>query len=255
MKKVVKKPKTITKKNTKAVMPPPLDIGLPKSGLVSGRKAMDIVPKNRTMPSSSGKPVIVSHRTIVKDPMAPPELTDTPAVEKPRKTLKKTTKTVIEPLHNKLPSEGSDSEKPSEGTVKEPKNEIITTPKSDGNDSDLPQPKQSSGREELEISKTDAENERQVNTLSTNDEVAEDIKKSIEPKPEDLERERTERRAEAAEVLIESRKYFLPINAVKKRRSIHLAWFLLLILGSLVAVVVLLDAGILTFVSAPTDFI
>jgi hypothetical protein len=244
MPKKSKKQKPALKKTS---TPPPIDIGLPKSGLVKRKRVMDIVPHSKTMPSSSAKPILVSHRAVVKDPMAPPELTDVPTekVQAPRKESKKV---VIQPLHDDLTPAASavddadtqddqpfltPAENKSEDSTIEDAADTAKTPKPE---KENPSPK--------------------VDDAPDIADTADDIKKSTEPKPEDVEREKAEKRADEAAELIASKKYFLPINSVKKRRSMRL---LLLVLLCFVVVVgaglYLLDIGIITAIKAPTDFI
>lgn len=253
-----KKPKTPSK-NT--VTPPPLDIGLPKSGLLKNKKVMDIVPQSRTLPSTSAKPVIVSNRAVVKDPMAPPELTDAP-IEPMQNVRKESKKVVIQPLHDNVAPEESSEDSvapkeeqsfltPDESEASNPLLEDESQEVAPGTQT-VPENTHDTKTKEQAPEKEDAPEADDADVADT----ADDIKKSTEPKPEDIEREKAEKRADEAAELIASRKYFLPINSVKKRRSMQLLFVLLvLILVAVVGGLYLLDAGIVTTVTAPTDFI
>lgn len=262
-----KKPAKTTKKT---LTPPPLDIGLPKSGLISSKKAMDIVPKGKTLPSSSAKPIIVSNRTIVKDPMSPPELPETPEPEKTLTKPKGSGKIVITPLHTDLTANDEDTDKEVADTTavvervddtpeSEPKlEEIHTEPDDENTDTGTITDEAQAEAEESQddaLEKNEAAKKTEDFLGGSADDTAEDIKKSTEPKPEELERKRAEKRAEEVAELIESKQYFLPINSVKKRRSTRFAWLILLLLVAGIIVLGLLDAGILNFIKAPTDFI
>lgn len=278
MPKEPKKTKKTTSKKTAAKTPPPLDIGLPKSGLISSKKAMDIVPKNKTMPSSSARPIIVSNRTVVKDPMAPSEDGEASDEKMQAFSTKANSKLVIAPLHKDIKpgselvdveaanNTASTAEPADTAFIDEPSSSIaaktteVKLSESASEAETTPDKKEEQGATVSSTGKSADKDEPDVAKKtedflhSSVDDTAEDIKKSTEPKPEEIERQKAEKRAEEAAELIASQQYFLPINAVKKRHFAHVSWLLLCILLALLVVCGLLDAGVLTFMTPPTDF-
>ena len=212
-----------TKTTKKPVTPPPLDIGLPKSGLISSKKAMDIVPKSKTLPSSSAKPIIVSNRTIVKDPMAPPEMPNELETSTPK--LKAKNKIVIAPLHDEVKpgieataalahDKEVDEVTESQAPATKPLLEVheATQPEDELDDTaeptieaDSPTELDSRKQDEAETEKNEAAQKTEEFLSSGAEDTVENIKKSTEPKPEELERKRAEKRAEEVAELIESK--------------------------------------------------
>lgn len=230
---------------------PPLDIGLKKSGLPKHVKAFDITPQNKTMPSSSSKPVIVGNRTIVKDPMMTSN--DTVSSLEPVAKIKKTVtpKVVIAPLHNDVVPESAEdalSTDQPELKVDEVSAEVpITTPEVDERESTTPQqPEPAKPEQPVPVKEA----------MPAIDEDAEAMKKSTEPKAEEIEKQNAKKRMLEAEALIASKQYFVPINAVKKRKSMRIVlWAVVVLVVAVIGAAALLDAGIVDVVPAPTNFI
>lgn len=267
-------PKTKKEQQDDIASAPPLDIGLPKS-----MKAFDIVPQNKTMPSQSSKPVIVSTRKIVKDPMV--NATDA-AVDEKKPEKKATTKIVIQPLHDDVSAdEDTPSAEDAAPALAEPEAEAATTIEAiepEANEvpeftlSEQPQPEQKTEdtepSPEAEATASEPEEKVEAPAEKNNDnseqspadnapsaEVDEITKKANETKLASKELEEAEKRQKEMEALIESKQYFVPINAVKKRKSKRLVWTLLFLIILALAAIAALDAGLTDIIPAPTNFI
>jgi hypothetical protein len=253
-------------------------------------KVFDVAPPGKSMPSSSSKPVIVTNRTVVRDPMmTAPELEGDellPTEELPKVSPSKKTKVVIKPLHDFETEEGTgkepEEEKPaSKITVKTedteaPESEAET--KEPAATEEIP-PKEAT-KSEPEPETAEPEKKPAESEAKTTEEVSDEAKP--ESKPEESEPEPTSeeseeepeakdkleqelknvedkeaiKRREAAQALIDSKKYFVPINSVKKRRSKQLVILLLILILLAIGGLAALDAGLVDVgIKAPTDFI
>ena len=252
-----------TKKTVKASASPP--------------KVFDVAHPGQSLPSSSGKPIIVSHRSLVRDPMMTPEAA-TENTDEPQSApvLPSTKKTRIEPLHdvNTDKPEADKSEQaeqtsepllpPAEELMPEEEAEETSTPvdTEEASAPADPEPAKDPEKEPEPEEPVEDEAEPEADTPAV-----EDVDESDEEMAQlDAQaKERSKKEAEAAaeakrqaelDALIDSRKYHVPINAVKKRRSAQAVLFLLVVLVLVVGFLAALDAGLVnTGLTAPTDFI
>ncbi|HEX8227025.1 MAG TPA: hypothetical protein VF572_04115 [Candidatus Saccharimonadales bacterium] len=184
-------------------------------------RIIDIAKPGSLPPASAtARPVIVSNRAVMQDPMMVP-LGDilTPEVETPApQPAQQTAKRVIRPLGEAPPtgkdkdSDGvvEDSEKPSQAVAVK-KEAVDTKPTSED---------RASITDPLGSAETDTDNSKQ-------DEVSK--------AQEEIDR------------LIEEKTYFLPINSIEKRRSRHasiLGLLLIIVLGA-AWLNIALDAGLI----------
>lgn len=201
----------------------------------TAKPIVDVAQPGKTAPPLTSKPVIVTNRTILKDPMVVEKTADD--TEKSEATSK--TKA----------TEGSDIQ-PTETTVDEsvaskPEHVLAPSPTAP-----TPEP------EAKEVTPPPAEKTAEPDTPAT-EEPAPDKTDSQDAEADNgatltdaqIEAEATAEAAREAEVqkLIESKKYYVPVNAVEKRRTkrvIALGVVLSIILA-LAWVDIALDAGLI----------
>lgn len=200
----------------------------------------DVSKPGKSVPSSSAKPIIVTNRPVLKDPMMIDEddtTTSAPPVKSPSLP---STKVKIAPLS--LSSKPEVEEKPASAPT-----EDVETTSAEPEKAEASQPKEEKAAEEPDVLAA---------TDSSQGTLAENAAKKADD--EDAELEKEAKRADELEKLAESRKYYLPINQVEKRRTKRYVAFgivFIIILG-LAWADVALDAGIITIsgVKAPTHF-
>jgi FtsZ-interacting cell division protein ZipA len=170
-------------------------------------KIFDVVRPGKAMPAESARPIIVTGRKLARDPMMVPETRDE-ASESVEATLEKAperklsqTKTRIEPLAAPAHTEPQPEETPA------------TQPK--------PQPSLQVPEAKEEPSETtDSE-------VYSEDEP--DFSKAPTKADTDAQTEAEAKRAAELEAMVQSKKYFVPINAVKRRQSMQVVIILLVI--------------------------
>lgn len=193
----------------------------------------DVAKPGKSSPSPTSRPVIVTHRPILKDPMVNHE-DEAPKADKP--TLKAPSKRAAELESLTMPKLPVDAEE----TTDEPTNHKDDAPSKDS----IPEPKKETADptpEDKEDDKVDASD----NTVPTPPLDA----KAAQPGDEDEAVLAAQEKHDASvQKLIENKKYFLPINSVEKRRAKHT-----LVLGVGVSVLLLLawanialDAGLIS---------
>jgi hypothetical protein len=173
----------------------------------------DIAHPGTTAPSDTSKPII-THRPVMQDPMVVGKQGESPKTEEP--IVKRTGELKVEPPKPAEPAESKPSEeKPVPDSVAE--TETDARPESD--DADTPAP----------------------------DQPSEDSVKNAKKIDPDAEAAAEAAASAKLQSVIDSKKYFLPINAVEHRKSKRFV-----ILGILLAIVlalawidVALDAGII----------
>ena len=163
-----------------------------------------MVPLDQTMPSSSSRPIIVTHRAIVRDPMVAEstkgntstKTTDAASAESehPAKDVVTKAESINEDSVGHMSAQSTDNEVGVEG---------------------LPEDQSTTGDTPGEETQAEA-----------NDGDADQMP-ATSPKKANTD-EQAKRIAEA-EALIASKKYFVPINAVRRRRSRQLLVVLLLL--------------------------
>lgn len=196
----------------------------------SAAKVFDVAKPGKSMATATSRPVIVSNGPLLPDPMMSDGSSDArPGVgNSPRLTIK--------PLSD---DDGTDKK------VAVNKKPVEEAPAAEAEaPKDVP-------KDEPQAPETEEKVEEPAPETSETEEVPADIGGDTPPSLENKAQKEAEAAAkQQAELdkLTESRDYFLPINAVERRRSKVVVWSLLvlsLVLG-LVLVNFLLDADVLT---------
>lgn len=209
----------------------------------STKRIIDVAHPGKTAPSATSRPVIVTNRPILKDPM----MADNTAEEPDTSTAPKTGKAKLEPLQE--PSDVSDKKTPEE-MADEPA-EAASSPKTkEPAETDDDQP----STENDETEETDDESVAQPSDDEESKDVAEQTAEEIDAS----EIEAQAKHDAAIEKLVDSKQYFLPINSVEKRRTKRFAIvaLLLVIIVVVVWIDIALDAGLIKLggVQPVTDF-
>ena len=238
------------------------------------RKVIDVTQPGQSEPSASGRPIIVSNRPVLqKDPMVvsdgPVErdVEDTPSGDVPKANVDRTVNqegvTIMPPTAPGLPKSAKKAETDSTDDQAEPADTATDAA------TDTSEPKTSETKEETredESPETPAEEtkEDKPKAPATEKELASKAddgeekpasgsddeqlspNKVLDEAAKKLEEEKAAKAAEH-EKIIESKKYFLPINSVERRRNTHRAilFLVLCIVFALIWLDLALDAGIL----------
>lgn len=191
-------------------------------------KVFDVAAPGKTVASASGKPVIVTNRSVVRDPMVTPvasgEVTTDPEMSAESEAGSNeqehdaaTPKLRIEPLHSDIKAESK------EAASEEPDSEAEPKPA----DTELDKTSDTEPEEADDAKSSDTQGEKTEE--ATGEEDAEDElgdvggeAKKAENKAAAAEAAAEEKRQQEADSAIASKQYFVPINAVKKRRSMRL---------------------------------
>ncbi len=201
-------------------------------------KVFDVSRPGESMPSATSRPVIITGRTTVGDPMVSP-VHDKKEDEKEDEETSRDAgdegmimsapkKNRIEPLHTTIVAEDESEDE---------------QPKSQDKDVDTKQADERT--DEAEDAQEIAEVASEVSTKKQTQ--VENAKKQDE----------AEKKQAEIEALVNNKQYFVPINAVQKQRSMRfvllsLGFLLLVVAGALAAA----DAGLIELgIDAPTDFI
>lgn len=211
-----------------------------KSSETADKKSFDFVHPDKAMPSASAKPIIVTHRAVIKDPM----MSEVPesAVASPghkftptEKTVTKTAPTIGEMaarVHAKSPEKEEPEEEKAEVLTEKPQEPTITPPESAEEPAETPVPSKPekpkpplqeepapSESESEEVSKDADEHDsrEQAEKTEESDEIS-DLEKNA-PDKAAATKPLENKTNQAIEAMVESRQYFVPINTVKKRRS------------------------------------
>jgi len=212
----------------------------------SKEKVFDITSPGKSMPSASARPVIVTHKPNVSDPMVSPtspktkeakEDTETPSTgEGAEMVLSAPKKNRIEPLHTDVMPDEDKQEIPEEKA-----DEIVEK------------------EDQADQASQPLEEKPVPDTAEPSDEISEvahevTTKKEVQSEAAKKESEAAKRQAEI-EALVNNKQFFVPINAVKKRRSMKLVIFLLVITLLVVGFLIAWDAELFDLgTKPPTDF-
>lgn len=194
----------------------------------------DVDKPGDSAPAATSKPVIVTNRPILKDPMVVDEAAKTDGDDKKtdeKTELKHSSASIVQPL-DKSASEPEDQP---DGPDEPDKPAVPPTPAPDKDDT------------------ADTAEEPKVEDKPPADEAAPEPEPASEPEPKKDDKQTTAKAtnqksdAETAEQakheaaiqhLIDSKKYELPINAVEKRKSKHFV-----VLGIVLAILLVLAWG------------
>ena len=192
-------------------------------------KVFDVAKPGKTAADASSRPVIVTNRPVMKDPMV--------ADEKPES----------EAVAGETPQSANDSTAPSSTHLKlEPLSHDDATPKEETTKvtDEAPSPTRQS--------------QNDTESQTADDEASELTKPKLSVEEQELAARKEAEQVEAVDALAASRKYYLPINQVEKRRNKQyaVAGVILIIILGLMWADIALDAGIVSIpgVKAPTHF-
>ncbi|MEK7594429.1 MAG: hypothetical protein AAB436_02215 [Patescibacteria group bacterium] len=184
----------------------------PKS---TGKPIADVAHPNKSAPAQNSKSVIVTNRPMLKDPMVVDEDTDAqkPELEAATEGLDKSPTPTLD---EKPDAPQAEPEAPSKNTITEIA-AIAAADKSDAEDKadkdskeDAPNPDD----KKPEADKTEpANDEKSPDTKPTED------KDTLPENQLQIEDSKAAEHEAAVQKLSDSKKYYLPINAVEKRRS------------------------------------
>lgn len=225
------------------------------------QKVFDVARPGKSAPSTSSKPILITNRPVLKDPMMVSE--NDPKPDDAPKPLHTTSHLKIEPVHHE-----DSSEKLNVKTTDEPKPEPTlaeeaATSTSESAQADPP-PATEAATEPSELAKPESESEPEADAVAADDNQATDptnqtkTRDGTKEAEADIIAQKELERAAELQKLADSHKYYLPINQVEKRRNRRAVWlgvFIIVLLG-LAWADVALDAGLVTIpgVKAPTHF-
>lgn len=219
---------------------------------VDVKKSFDISRPGKAAPAATAKPIIVSNRPVLKDPMVLDSIPDELDTEA-KSSSPSSASIKIEPLDEKP------AEKPVEMPKEPVKAEAVVGPElaptddqavHEGEEEPAPPEAAAKPAKAAQSSKAaEPEDKKPAKENTATDDAADEG--AAKPKPVDASKAEAEAKAAAEhqqkiDKLVESRQYFLPINAVQKRRTRHhvLLGLVLIVLLGLAWVDVSLDAGI-----------
>jgi len=205
----------------------------------SAKRIIDVAHPGKSLPSATSKPVIVSNRPILKDPM----MADEPVSEEQASQSEPTSITV----KTKLQPLDKPAEKMSEPvTSDEQKTEKVDN-KSEPTIAELAKTAKASRPEISEITEKPEEPENGTQEPTDEEKTPKDATELTSAEIDAAELEEQTKHDEAIEKLVESKEYMLPINAVEKRRTQRF-----IILGIVLSVLLIvawvdiaLDAGLI----------
>ncbi len=210
------------------------------------QKVFDITHPGKSIPSASSRPVIVTHKPNIADPMVsrtnqPSKdqgTTEEPTAGEGSEMIMETPKkNRIEPLHTDVSPDEADSDMPDTS-----------------DESVMPEENEPSNQAQDEV--TESDNAKNEETGEISEAAAEaTAKKEEQTKASKQEAEAHKQQAEV-EALINNKQFFVPINAVQKRRYKEVILVVVLIILIVISLLAALDAGLLDVgVTPPTDFI
>lgn len=216
----------------------------------NSEKVFDIAGPGKSMPSASSRPLIVTHKPNVEDPMVSPKNTEPEkandekgespsAGEGADMIMSAPKKNRIEPLHTDVVPEDTHAEIPEGDEHEIAEEDSQTSEESSEEQKDSAQPEEDDGASE-EISDI-------ANEITT--------KKEAQSEAAKKEAEAAKRQAEV-DALVNNKQFFVPINAVQKRRSMTLIIVIVLLALLAVGFLAALDAEILNIGIEPiTDIL
>lgn len=217
------------------------------------KKVIDVSHPGDSEPSATAKPVIVTNRPVLKDPMVVVDESagkeETSKVDAEEKTDTEEHKIEVKKAGGiKLKTlEEAQSEKEEVPTSSETEEE----PKDEAKETSSPQVEESPTETPEEV-KPESSTEVQSSIINDNGDTIKD------PDDADKEAAQAAKKEEELQKLVDTKKYYLPINSVEKRRThrtIVIGLALSLLLG-LAWLNIALDAGLFSLggVQAVTDF-
>lgn len=236
----------------------------------------DVTRSDKVTPPASGRPIIVSnHSVLPSDPMVvnEEEKDSTEAAPGSTPVISRQAKTIV-PISHDIAPEAEATDEPSapaestlaankEGVVPEDASEQVTADTASKKMTapepaeEEPQTADKPGEAEA-AAPSDKTEDEPADDESADDEVADQDAPAKDANPEaDKKLAAAEARERELEALIESGKYAVPINVEHNHRSVlsWLLWALLVVAVIVVALDLLLDAGMLTLQVPHTNFL
>ena len=223
-------------------------------------KSFDVIAPGKTAPATSSKPIIITNRPMVRDPMSPGPISNTAGASQPASRLSKPVdSTLLMPSSNEQRQDPSVARLPGRRTMK-----TITT-LGDHQTQGTTVPVAPQDKVEPTSGPATTVPEAAVANAESTDDVAVQSKTEMETEAEstssdetistdvplaDNERLRAEKENEIRlaeqEKIITSKQYFLPIEDAAKSRGNNraLLWLLIVLVGTLVWLDLVLEAGV-----------
>jgi hypothetical protein len=244
----MKRKTAVKKKAVKKKVEPKKESSETKETSGSREKVFDVTPPGKSMPSSSSRPIIVSHKPSAVDPMVSPKPQNVEDdAEKPsagegvEMVMAAPKKNRIEPLHTDIVPDSNKAEELPQEEDAEPSESPAAEDK----------PEASSD------SSSDSDNPENDDTKDEISDIASEVttKKEVQSEAAKMEAEAAKRQAEV-DALVNNKQYFVPINSVQKRRSMKFVIIVLLLMVVVIGVLAVLDAKLFDIgIKPPTDFI
>lgn len=212
----------------------------PKSSAAASKKVFDVARPGKSSASPTSKPIIITNRPVLKDPMMASGPAGVPPVEDKPVPSKPSTRIKIAPLSDDLetpsdPAAEDTAQKEPEAVPEAPADAEVPEASlaDEGAETESPAEETASAEETTKSDKKEPdaapEDEAKPQAEQTEPEVAlEDDSEEDPDQPsaqradqkedEEVARKEAERQAEVQKVIM-SRKYYLPIDAVGKRRA------------------------------------
>lgn len=232
---------------------------------------MDVSKPGKGTPSATSRPIIVTNRPILQDPMVAGD-TGATTEEKPPVAAKPSQKVTVQPISIKVQHDGEETDanakepeapagpqpemvvKPLEEPLKKVKDEAAkepTTPLEDAAPEDVPAPAEEVAETKDETPEEKPEPDTKTDEAQADGAANEEKKTALTPEEQEAAAKKAEEEAAAhaaaIQKLADSHEYYLPIKTTesrKTRRFIMLGAVLILVLG-VAWVDVALDAGLL----------
>lgn len=256
-------------------------------------KVFDVAKPSESTPASTGKPIIVTSRPVIRDPVTEdsqeqstdvePAAGSVPSPTSSRvkimplsdpETLKQAAATNNGDLAASKPADPSDAEtqpeaEASAGTgIQTPgPDKPVEAAAAEKNDGEAAEPASQSPaedttKEDSDQALTGSDSKPPVDSASEQDDDGSDDTEQATGEGKDISKEEEEaarkeaEREEELRKLVESRKYYLPIDEVEKRHRMYAWSTLLVLLLGLLWLDIVLDAGIMKIgdIKAPTHF-
>lgn len=242
-----------------------------KEKTASTKKVFDVAKPGKTAPDASARPIIVTHRPMVQDPMMsdaeksskePEETKTTTPAEATAPPVAPATVSrggkVVKPLDESPEIQPDDSSVSSKTTAKVDLSTEASAKaeKTSAGSAETDQEKPPSTEEKVEVPKAAATDDS--NTTSSDEAVAEESEdKKTKENAEAKEAQEEQERQAAIEKLIEEKKYFVHVGEVHhKRKSRSVIVLLLLLIVIAAGGYLAIDAGFVeTNFELPYNFI
>jgi len=202
----------------------------------------DVAKPGKTAPSASSKPIIVTNRPVLRDPMT----VENTSGDKASSTTLPLSHLKIAPLSDEAKSQLTDDKAAADTKTEKAADNAEPAPEpasADPETDSKPEPEAATESAPAETATTDEPDKE--SDLTTDDEPTKPVPSNQKA---EADQAAADQRAKELEDLVESRKFYLPINQVEKRRAKRYAWagILLIILLAVAWADIAADAGIIT---------